>query len=350
MQSPFSLRRLVPEDGAAYATLLAASPDTGRVGVAGRFEIDPYQALMAVHSDTAGVVAEAPDHPGLVGGGLVRFGAGQWDGQVLPTALLNTLVVHPDFRRQGLASQLAAWRREMARERFGEDGLFWALIQGNNTGSERTARRWATQFLERRMTIIPMKVRSAPPVKRAGLTVRPMEPGEADAVAESLNRYYREYQMYAPESGASLTHWLGESPFETPFRHYLVAADSAGNLLAGLALAELCRLRTSVITRMPGALRLLNRFLQVVPPGGVLKELGVSRVWHAPGQLEAARHLFETVRWEWRNRGTTLMLFADSRSPLMEVFRPRPWTMKTVAGIALRGPTACSEEKPFYYA
>lgn len=53
----FSLRRFQPEDGPAYAALLAASPDTGSIGMAERFEIDPYQALVGVHDEAVGVEA-----------------------------------------------------------------------------------------------------------------------------------------------------------------------------------------------------------------------------------------------------------------------------------------------------
>lgn len=338
METTFSLRQLGPEDGTAYAVLLANSPDTGRVGVAVRFEIDPYRALMGLHGDTVGVVAETPGYDGFIGSGLIRFGHCQWEGKVRPSAVLNTLVVHPNFRRRGVASQLAKWRKDYTRQRLGQDGVIWAVIQRNNTGSELTAKKWASQFLENRLAIIPVKMRSTPPAPSRQFVVRPIQPDDFATVAEQLNRYYRNYNLYSPETGASLAAWLNETPFDTALRHYWVVTDRAGNLLAGLALAENYRLRTSVVTRMPAPLRLMNRFLRVVPSDGVLRELAVSRVWHVPGQLKAARYLFETVRWEWRDRGTSLMLYADVRSPLMEVYGVRPWTMKTIASIALRGP------------
>jgi GNAT superfamily N-acetyltransferase len=350
MATNFSLRQLSPEDGAAYAALLAASPDTGSVGTAVHFEIDPYQALLGLHNDTVGVVAETPGFAGLIGSGLIRFRQIQWEDQVLPSALFNTLVVHPDFRRRGAASQLARWREDYARSRFGEEGVIWAIIQRNNTGSERTAQKWASQFLTHRLTIIPMKMRSTPPTPARQLVVRPIQPADFVAVVEQLNQFYRNYNLYSPETRESLVAWLNETPFDYAFRHYQVVTDKASRLLAGLALAETFRLRTTVITHMPAALSLLNLLVHVVPSSGILREVAVSRVWYAPGQNKAARYLFESMRWEWRDRGTSLLLYTDVRSPLVEIYGLRPWTGKTIESIALRGPTPCSAEKLCYYA
>jgi GNAT superfamily N-acetyltransferase len=350
MDQTFSLRQLRPEDGPAYAALLAASPDTGSVGLAVHFEIDPYQALLGLHSDTAGVVAEPPGYDGLCGSGLIRFRSCQWDGQVLPSALLNTLVVHPDFRRRGLASQLAKWREDYARARFGERGVIWAIIQSNNTGSERTAQKWASQFLKHRLVTISNKMRSNPPSSSGDFAVRPLQPDDFETLVEGQNRFYQDYNLYPPETPASLSAWLAETPFETPFRHYLVITGKAGHILAGFALAEIGRLRKTIITHLPPFLSLGNRLLHIVPPDGVMRELVISRLWFAPGEIEAARSLFESVRWEWRDRGTSLIFFADVRSPLAKLCAVWPWTGKTIESFALCGPTLCSEDRLFYYS
>ena len=349
MDTPFSLRQFGPADGAAYAELLAATPDTGSVGMVETFEIDPYQALMGLHSDTVGVVAETPGHPGLVGGGLIRFRPSQWEGQVLPCALLNTLVVHSAFRRRGLAVQLAKWREDCIRQRCGEQCVMWAIIQSNNTGSERTAQKWASQFLKHRLVIVAYQMRSRPPTPSREYTVRPLQPDDLETVVAQQNKFYQDYNLYPPETASELAAWLAETPFETPFRYYLVSCNKAGQILAGLALVENCRLRKTIITHLPPFLRLGNHLLHIIPPDGVMRELVTSRVWYAPGQIAAARFLLETVRWEWRDRGTALECFADVRSPLLSLSAIRLWTGKTIDSFALRGPTLCSEDRLFYY-
>jgi len=339
----FALRQFQPEDGAAYAALLAASPDTGSIGMAERFEIDPYQALVGVHGDAAGIVAEASGHDGLVGGALTRFGSCQWEGEVRPSALLNTVVVHPDFRRQGLASRL---EETMARQ-FGEDGVFFAIIQRNNIGSERAAGKWASQIMRGRLASIPIKMRSTRPA--GPFIVRAVQPEDLAMVAERMNEFYREHNLYPPESAASLGDWLQRTPFGTRFRHYRVVTDKGGSLLAGMAVTETCRLRTTRVTHMSAVLRMLNLIFRVIPRSGQLRALTVSRAWYAPGRPEAMGHLLETARWEWREVGTTLVVFTDVRGPMMKICRVRPWTGSMIAGFALRAPVKSSEDRLFYY-
>ena len=348
-ESPFSLRQLDPQDGPAYAEVLSASPDTGSIGSAVRFEIDPYQALMALQKDTVGVVAETPGHNGFVGSGLIRFGQCQWEGELRTSALLNTLVVHPDYRRQGVASQLAKWRVELARQRQGDGGVIWAIIQRNNTGSEQTATRWANQFLENRVVIVPLRMRSRAPRRSRHLNVRPAQPEELDKIAEHLNRFYRDYNLYPPETGNSLAAWLDLTPFDTPFRNYQIVTDKAGSILAGMGLSENYRLRTALITHLPVGLRILNRFFNVIPPSGELQEVVLSRIWYVPGQMEAAKQLLETMRWVWRTRCTSLIFSADVRGPLVRLLGVWDRFGREIAGIALRGPVPCIEDRLCYY-
>jgi GNAT superfamily N-acetyltransferase len=339
----FGLRPLRPEDGYAYAALLAADADSGRIGMAERFEIDPYQALVGVNANSAGIVAEAPGCEGLAGGVLIRLGLCQWEGEVRQSALLNTLVVHPDFRRRGLATQL----EDHAVRQFGKDGVFYAFIQHNNIGSERATRKWADRIVRDRLAVIPMTVRSARRSKR--FVVRPAASEELATVAEGMNAYYRDYDLYPPETAASLTECLNRTPFEWPFRHYRVVTDVHGSLLGGMAVAETYRLRTTLITRMPPMLRLLNLIVRVVPASGQLRELTVSRAWFAPGQQETMRHLLDATRGEWSKVGASLVVSADVHSPLMEVCRVRPWTGTMIASLAVRSPAAYSEDRLLYY-
>ncbi|MCX6069767.1 MAG: GNAT family N-acetyltransferase [Chloroflexi bacterium] len=340
----FMLRPFRPEDGGAYAALLAASPDTGSIGTVETFEIDPYQVLVGVHDEARGLVAETPGYEGLVGGACVRFGRCQWEGELRPSALLNTVAVHPGFRRKGLASQL----EDFAARQFTTDGVFFAVIQRNNIGSERAAGKWAGQILRGRLTFISKPTRSTRP--SGPYVVRPILSEELAVVADRMNEYYRDYNLYPPESPDSLAAWLGKTPFDARFRHYRVVTDRRGSLRGGMAVTETYRLRTTQITRMPAILRVLNRVFRVVPISGQLREVTVSRAWSGPGQHMAMRHLLETVCWEWRETATTIMVYADVRGPMMRVCNVRPWTGAVIAGFAVRAPVACSEERLFYYA
>jgi GNAT superfamily N-acetyltransferase len=348
--SPFWLRQLTPEDSLAYGRLIINSPDTGAIRVAVHFEIDPYTAVMSAHPSSVGVVAETSEYEGFIGSGLLRFGQCQWEDTVRPYALLNTLVVHPDFRRRGVASRLAKWREEYAYQRFGEEGVTFAMIQKNNVGSELTAKKWYKQFLPDRMMIIPMKLRAVPPTQMNEFIVRAIESSEFEQAAGQQNQFYKDYNLYPPETGESLAGWCAETPFEKPFHHYFVLTDRSNNILAGLGLSENYRLRKLLITQVPKTLEIMNKFLKVLPADGIIRELNISRIWFAPGQLKAAQYLFETVRSEWRDKGNSLVAFSDTRGPTLQIYGLRPWTIKSMGGVALRCPTNMPEDRLVYYA
>ena len=87
---------------------------------------------------------------------------------------------------------------------------------------------------------------------------------------------------------------------------------------------------------MPFQLRAANVLLRIVPPDRRMRNLIVDKAWFAPGQLPAARFLWERTRWEWRAAGTSLLLTHDPRSPVNQVVAARPWLPTTSATIAVR--------------
>ena len=108
MANNFKLRSLTPADGPAIAALGEQSPETGAVAFHSEFHYDPYTALLALRPSTIGVAAEAPDHDGLVGLGLVSFGECCYEGALRPYAYFYSLSVHPAYRRRGLATIVVA--------------------------------------------------------------------------------------------------------------------------------------------------------------------------------------------------------------------------------------------------
>ncbi len=350
MGSQFSLRELRPEDGPRVGRLMEESPETGRVGTAIHFEIDPVESFRATQGDFIGVVAESPGSDGLVGCCLARFGRCQFEGDIVPHALINSLVVHPAHRRRGIATALVNWLLERCRARLGEEGLIWELIQQGNIGSVRTANKYMTQLFADRITVVPMKPRARPPRPVAGLTVREIEQEEFEQAADRLNAFYREFNLYEPRTAGSLSAWCKTTPFADPFRHYLVAVDANGDLVAGVGVSENYRVRTLHITHMPAALRVLNTVLRIVPADRVTKELDLTKVWFSPGRLRAAHYLLEAVRFRWRDRANMLITWVDKRSPVFQVLNPRPWTPKTSSSLViLESPVPASAHRPLYY-
>jgi hypothetical protein len=197
-----------------------------------------------------------------------------------PYALLNSLVVHPGFRQQGVGSALVGWLVDHSRNRLGVEGVIWALIQHGNFGSERTVGKYLKHFISDRIVIVPTKTRANLPMLPPKLMVRPIEPGELGQVADQLNTFCRDFNFYEPETTAdSLASWCASTPFDTCFRHYLVVTDLKGAILAGAGVSRLYRLRTLHIPHIPSALYVLNTFLRIVPSDGISKELLLSKIW-----------------------------------------------------------------------
>ena len=349
MRSQFSLRKLYPQDSQAFRKLMDDSPDTGRISTASHFVIDAFEALRTMQGDFIGVVAESPDYDGFVGACLSRFGQCQFEGCLRPYALLNSLVVHPGFRQQGVGSALVGWLVNHSRNRLGVEGVIWALIQQGNVGSVRTVGKFLKQFVGDRIVIVPTKTRAKLPKTTSKLMVHPIGPGEFGRVADQLNSFYRDFNFYEPETADSLASWCASTPFDTPFRHYLVVTDSKGAILAGAGVSEHYRLRTLYIRHMPRAYHVLNTILRMVPSDGITKELALSKIWFAPGCVQAAKHLFETIRWKWREKVSWLIVWVDKGNPILEILNRRPWTPVTKSAVVIDSSETMSTSRLVYY-
>jgi GNAT superfamily N-acetyltransferase len=344
------LRRLEPTDGPAIDRLGRETPDTGAVAFYSEFHRDAYEALMALHPRAVGVVAVAPDER-IVGMGLVTIGDCQFEGKLLPSAYLGGLSVHPEYRRRGIATRIAAWRVKEAREHFqaaGREGVIFAAIQGGNVGSVRTAASWSNQVLDDRTSGAVINVRRTPPKALDRLEVRPARADELGRIADEQNRFFGDYNLYSPDSELSLEAWLSQLFFGERLREYYIAVGGSGEIAAGLGVTAEGPLITGHVLRMPRALRIANAFLRILPPDGTSRRLKVERFWFAPGQLQAARYLWESTRWLMRERGTMVMTFFDVNSTIREaIVLPRIMPSST-GTLALHGPVPADPARRIY--
>lgn len=334
---------MTPDDSPALAALTEQSPDGGRITFSPRFHIPTYDVYSVRHPNMVGVVAQAANADGLVGAAHISFGECQYEGEVRPYGLLSALIVHPDFRRQGIAYALSQWCVDRALERD-PNTVVLADIQVGNVGSTATARKWATE-ISGMVTTIPVTMRSTPPDAHHRFTVRDAASADLATIADSLNTFYSDYNFYRPQTAKGLERWLLETPFTTPIQRYLVVTDSANRILAGLGVRDEGRLMSRYVSQVPPVVRLANMFLKIVPPDGVMRSLQVEKFWFAPKQLDAARYLWQTARWELRERGSSLIVSFDPRGPLKQVLQIPLWMPSTAATVALRAPVKMSEAR-----
>lgn len=349
VKSAVVLRPIVPDDGEALVQLALSSPDTGQIQVSAVYHVDPYQIALAENPETVGIVAALQESGKVVGSSFVSFSRRMYDGELRDIAWLHSLQVHPDFRRQGIATSLAAWRVDCARERMGEEVIIGASIQKGNAGSFEVANTWyRSQAGEIRAGVVGM--RKQPPREIEGIRIRPAEKGEHEDIARNLNEFYGGYNFYTPQTADSLSEWLGNTPFTHPIRTYLVAEGKSGEPVAGMAVVEDHQLMEMQVQHLSTPLRLLNTLVRLVPADGRMRQLSALKAWFAPGELPALRYLWETIRWEWRDRGGTISFGLDPRSPLQDVFRTPPWipTTSLTYVVSVPEPASASEPRKIY--
>jgi GNAT superfamily N-acetyltransferase len=348
MASTITLRPLDAQDGANIAALGEQTPDTGAVAFHNTFHSDPYASIRALYPNMTGVVAEASDHDGIVGLGMMSLGQCQYEGDVCPYAYLFSLSVHPAYRRRGIAAQIAAWRVETARKLLGEETVIFAGIQQGNEGSLRNAAKWSTQRLDGRNDAAVVKMRATAPGARAGLTVRTAEKDEYEEIAHKQDAFYCGYNLYPIRSAEELYDWHRAAPFAVPLRDYYVVVDQRGNLLAGLSATSEGKVTSGHVVRMAWLLRLLNSILQIIPPSGMMERIQVKDLWFEPGQMEAGRYLWESVRWLLHDEGTTMMSFFDAHSVLAQVMRMPRYMPPQRGTLVFAAPTPLDETKCIY--
>jgi hypothetical protein len=255
------------------------------------------------------------------------------------------LIVHPAYRRQGLANRLLGWCVERAREQLGPEAILYGGIQVGNAASLATARHWLPRQVGRfKGAAVPM--RNRPPKPLLGVTVRPAGESEFEEICRELSAFYRDHNLAPAETPDSLASWLAHRPVDGPYRHYYLAAGEDGRLLAGLGLTEAYRTTEMHIVRMPTVMRWLNKILHIVPADGAMRRLSVSKLWFA--DLAAARFLWESMRWLYREQGNSLMAYYDPRSPVADVPKIPFWMPKASLTLVIDSQTAINEKLPTY--
>ena len=338
-------RPMTENDGPAFAGLSFSAADAGQIAYTANYLIDAFRAVQVIHGDMSGVVATTPDQQRVLGVGLIRYGTCQYEGAVRPFALLNNLIVHPDYRGRGIAAGIEEWRLQHVRERLGEEAVLLANFQRGNAYPRKTAGAWINAVIGPTRYVLH-KTRITPPPPLPGVTVRAAEEDEYAVFAGALNNFYGSTNLFIPESAASLKENLARTPFDSPVRHIRVALDEDGQMLAGMVVLEEYRLKTLEVRNMPAPLRLANSFFQVVPADGVLREVYMDRVWYRIRQEEAARYLIESVRWEWQERANLATVLIDPKGPLKELFPYQMWnSMEGFVGVG--GAVAVRGDKSF---
>lgn len=328
MSTPFTLRAMQPSDGAALQHFMESDPEPPTMSLVTRFLVDPYQAWKLLKPSMIGVVAETSGVEGIVGAASVAFTQIQIGGRLYPAAYLENLKVHHEFRGQGLGTRLAQWRISAARDRFGNNGVILTGTSSDNTASQATMKKWSSQFVGP-VVVLPRPSRSTPPDALPEITVRPAEPRDLAQLIDKSDSFYADYDLYAPLDIEILADVLNGS---ATVYHYRVAVDGQGTLIAGVMLSERSRLMRDEFRNVPPPVRANPQF----PKDGYLRLMEAGSLWF--DRLDVGQYLWEYVRWEFRDRISTISLQADARSPLRQVIPDEPGTMQLNIVVAVSSP------------
>lgn len=333
----FTVRAARDGDGPGITELAAAAADTGAVRVAPHYLHDPLETSRVLRPEAVWAIAESNDGR-VVGAGVVDFGPVEIEDEVYRCARLSSLMVHPDYRRRGIATELAEWRIERA----GADAVIVAAIQTGNEGSLANARKWATQIFG--TNVLPV-FKVAPNGARGPVDLRaPESDAEWERVAEGLAQYERGWNLRIPETAAEIRERLAKTPLDVAVQRQFVAVE-AGRVVGGCELHEGGRLQTIVVEHMPRVLRLVNVVARVVPKDRVVRVSALARLWHAPGREDAGRALWAHARSAAAEAGNSISAQFDPRGPLAQLIPVRPWTTKGSVTVAVRSPVTLSEDR-----
>jgi GNAT superfamily N-acetyltransferase len=343
--SKIKLREILPSDSTAIGRLIA--DPNGFITT--NFLIDEYTAITAGTEDrTIGVVAEREGHNGLIGMSTVRFGKGQYNGKLLPFAGLDSLQVEKEFRGQGLASRLVDWCVARTQEEYGDECILLSGTTVDNHASRATLKRWGKEFIEPIQVVI-LPSRHRPPKKVAGITVREAEPGEYDEFTAKQNTFYKDYNAYTPADVDTVVRLTNMSPGGKRIYRYFVALDASGNLLAGARAWLRGLLKADKINNPPLPIRIINSTFHLLPSDYVIRDIAVTGLWYEPDKLHVAQYLWEEMRWQCREDGTTLVLTFDPRDPVRNVVKLKPWHQpRPEVVVVFQGPTPIDRKRLLY--
>jgi GNAT superfamily N-acetyltransferase len=313
-------RLVTPKDSQTLEDLIASTADSGGIGFTDEYQADVLSVHRGLAEEFHAAVAEKGKE--LIG---MAFGEVRWvqyAGQEVPGVYISHLRVHPDHRGQGIARELSDWALEYITDLLRSDAVLYGAVMAGNVSMKLADRYGFKATKPIQGGILPM--RTSPPNPIPDLEIRIAERKELPAIAEGMNAFYREHNLWIPVSVDTLEDFLRQEVDEVR-PNQLYVAIRGGEVVAGLSLSDRTKMVRMRLVRAPWYVRTLGGWLGLLPASGVIDALTVRRVWFRDGELEAARYLWDSLRYDLREQGNCMGIAYDPRDKLADVFRVPFW-------------------------
>ena len=162
-----------------------------------------------------------------------------------------------------------------------------------------------------------------------------------------MNAFYREHNLWIPVNVDTLEDFLKQEVNQVKPNQLYVAVRN-GEIVAGVSLSDRTKLVRMRLARAPWYVRTLGGWLGLLPASGILEALTVRRVWFREGELEAARYLWQKLRYDLRERGNCLGIAYDPRDRLADMFQVPFWLPMFKARYLVRASDTLEDERLIY--
>lgn len=314
--SSIAIREAITEDSPALIDLERLSPEVGRAAVRMDMRVDHF-ALAARYPDSRGYVAVARDNSTIIGTIFSSTSPTQINGRVVPATYLFSLRVHPEHRRQGIATSLIDYACERASVEAGAR-TFWAAIIEGNDASLRTFER--ADFA--RLRDLSAKVifgGLALPRRLPKLSTRSASLKDLPALADAFNRYYSGHNFWRPKAPERLRAEL-ELPFHS-LNDVVIAFKEDETVLAAASAMVMNRLARLQLVGLGFLPERANRLVAPLSRLSPISTILIRNCVFPPDRPDIGAALIQALHRRYFPSSWTAIATADSLDPAWRALR-----------------------------